>query len=1264
MRRLVLIVLASVMFVSAPALQAFDAAQKQEALAAKALALPALAPQYDQARVDLYLSDPVWTSWNQAHGGNWVAQYDTLTGHPRRVLGGAIPWATPTSTAADVERVAREFIAANAAVLGVSNDRLRFVPAIATPTADGKMRYAAFDYAINNVPVENARLVFAINSGNMIYWHSSNIADVPVTTNPAITVAQALANVLAYAGVAASDVSVVQQPTLKLLPRNTTAGGLLSYQLAYETLFRLKAGTSTWAAYTDATSGAVIGFGDTNRYADACPATRTTSTGRVTGGIRPAQATDAEVVRSFPLATIDTPAGPAVTNANGLFTFTGGRVSTGMNGRFFDSECVSCVKSQSDPVDGWQAFVASNNGHLNLGTGGFDQVNAPGAGNTISYGNGISTPAERTAFFHTNVARLIALKWLDLPWLKNTTIPVKVNINDVCNAFWDGGSLNFFKKGDAVNSSGAVVLSCRNTGEIRDVMQHEWGHGLDANDGHPPGYTLATGLGDMATGEAAGDHIALFVDHDACIGQSFASGRNTGKFVTDPDTMAIATCDGVRDMDELRSNRGTLSVTNVTQKCPTVSTGSPLYFGPLMREGHCEGEIWGQAGWHLVQDLMTGRQYGTVVLDANKQFVTNAGSPLPAGKDGSPNPGFDRDLAWTIHERLHFDSRPLVGSYAPSRHQAIGPSVYDGYLVVDDEGDGLMNGTPHAAYINDAFVHHGMEEWGLPGGVPSGVDVADCATLPSPNVTLTQGIDAASGEPSVTVSWAAVAGASSYTVLRNERRDDVFLEVGKTTGTSLTDVGPDNGVTYNYRVQANGSGGCYSISGGGVKSIRVAQPRPSFDRVTINDSNGGNGDGGLDPGERAQLFVILRNSGYGNLTNVSATITSTTPGVTVTKAGPRTYGSLAEGSSAGPNMSFVVSLDSTAALCGSEANFVIAITSDQGCFVDAFAIPIGSDGTSCVVFKDTNAQPVSVAITSDRLSATCGDGDLVPDPGETVQVTVKVNNNGTKAASNVTVALATDKPYLHVVSASPVNIGSLAGSAAETKTATFNVSVDRTAPFNDLATLTASVTAGAQSVPNTLGLTTRVNRDKVLSTVTNDFNTGAQGWTPAGDANGWTLGLKLQSGDATQLFRIANYTSNTCELLYSPTLEFSATSAVSFDIGYVSENSSPADAAYDGANLQISVDGGKTWSVVELTEGYPALAYGDGCMTKSEPFFSGVGPLMKRYNADLSAFAGQTGLLRFHFSSDPLVEVPDGGAWVDNVTASNIVVAAPSAICP
>lgn len=1205
---------------------------REQALDAKVVVLPALKSTLDNTKINLYLANPLWSTWNLGHGGNWTAQFDTLTNHPRRVYGGAIPWTTNPN---QLEQVARSFIDANQSVLGVANSRLTYVPTAATAVKSGRVRYAAFDYSINGIPVEYARLVFAVNNGNMIYWHSANIADVPTVTTPVLSASQALTAVLAHAGVAQSSTNILKQPTLKLLPRNGLPGALLKYQLTYEVIFRLDGGRSTWVAHIDALTGQIVAFGDSNRYA-ACTAG---TGGKVVGGVKPAQATDAEVVRSFPYAEVN---GSSSTSANGSFAWDGNTASTGLNGAFFDTNCEDCLKSEVDPQSGFQPYAESSNGRIDLGTGGHDVVLGPDQP-TTSYGNGTSTPADRTAFYHTNVARMIATKWMTLPFL-STKLPVKVNINDICNAFWDGSSLNFFKPGEVV--SGSSVVSCKNTGEIRDVMQHEWGHGLDEFDGEEPGY--AAGLGDMATGEAVADHVALFVDHDSCVGQSFFN-RYSGPFITDPVTMAVAQCDGVRNVDEHRTTTGILTTTNVTVNCAAVTT-APYYIGPLLGEGHCEGELWGQVDWHLVNNLETGRRYGTVTLDPNKQFMTNPGTPLPNGAGNSPNGGFGRDVAWTILEQLYFESRPIVASYAPSRFQVQGVSAYDGFMIADDEGDGLANGTPHAAYINDAYVHHGAEEW-APGTQTASVpnDAKNCTAPGTPSVTLSQATDSPTGTPAVTISWTAVAGAASYSILRTERRDDVFLELARVNSAgSITDTGVDNGVTYYYRVQANGAGACFSVSTGGVKSIAVAQPELTLNGVLINDANGGNSDGNLDAGESASLFISIRNSGFGTMTDVAGTLRSLTAGVSVVSSGATPYGSIAVGGMAGPAQSFVIQIAPDGALCGTTVQLVLDITSDQGCFAIPVSLTLAE--ADCQAYRHPYPKPASIAVATDSLN-TCGDGDGSPDPGEMIQVAVVVRNVGDQPASGVIVQLASDKPYFSIVE-NDKELGDLQPDAETT--VTFTVSVGN-APFADPATLTASVLSN-ESQPATLNRVVIANRDKVTQTFTATFESGNDGWTPSGL---WSRKLAPTTGNVTQVFHSGSG-ADQCDTLTGPEVELSATSAMSFDLAFLTENT-PVEGALDGLDVQITLDGGRTWNTVDVVQGYADVSTSTSCVGAGSPIFSGVSPLMTRYDVNLAPYAGRTGQIRFRFGSDPLVDGP--GAWVDNVTTSNVVVSVPDITC-
>lgn len=87
-----------------------------------------------------------------------------------------------------------------------------------------------------------------------------------------------------------------------------------------------------------------------------------------------------------------------------------------------------------------------------------------------------------------------------------TTLQTNVNLNNACNAFWDGSSLNFFRAGNG----------CENTA-FRDVVAHEYGHAF-----HQwfHGSLLPAGFS-----EGIGDHLALYNEGDRRLGNDlYGSG--------------------------------------------------------------------------------------------------------------------------------------------------------------------------------------------------------------------------------------------------------------------------------------------------------------------------------------------------------------------------------------------------------------------------------------------------------------------------------------------------------------------------------------------------------------------------------------------------------------------------------------------------------------------------------------------------------------------------------------------------------------------
>jgi uncharacterized repeat protein (TIGR01451 family) len=130
--------------------------------------------------------------------------------------------------------------------------------------------------------------------------------------------------------------------------------------------------------------------------------------------------------------------------------------------------------------------------------------------------------------------------------------------------------------------------------------------------------------------------------------------------------------------------------------------------------------------------------------------------------------------------------------------------------------------------------------------------------------------------------------------------------------------------------------------------------------VAINDS-ASNNNSALDPGESAKLTVKLTNpwrAASKAATAVNATLTTSTPGVTVF-ANSATYANIpAQGSATGTG--FVVGLSSSVA-CGSSIAFTLTTTSSLGTTTTSFSLRVGvaTGNDPVVTYTDT----VSPALT-------------------------------------------------------------------------------------------------------------------------------------------------------------------------------------------------------------------------------------------------------------------------------------------------------------
>jgi hypothetical protein len=509
-------------------------------------------------------------------GGQWRFAVDPRTGLATLVQGSGIPLIPGRGNALErdsllglslpdgdvtleaLEPLIRAFIEQNRDLLGPANGTLELEEETSGPRDDGRLWSFYYRWLIGGVPVEGARVFVRINNGNITQFGAPLVGPADVDTSPVIDAAGAVELLLEWSG----DDEVARflgEPQLILQPEDSPAG--LDYRLVWTARYRIRGQIETWEGRIDARTGEIVGFRDVNAY------------GSAKGGVYPRTVTDTEVTVAMPFSTV-TGETTVAADVAGNFTYAGGTISSGLDGQFFRTACEAC----SGPAQA-EASVALGSGRLDFGLGGLDGV-----------ANGFSTPAERNAYYHLNQIRLVVKKWLSIPWLESN-IGINVNIQDTCNAVWTGEA-NFFRSGDG----------CNNTGEISDVMYHEWGHGLDGN----------TRGGDGATGEGTADVVSMHVTRSPLVGPYF---RTTGS--------------PVRNIDSTTSSRGFLSVANIASKCSTAGST-----GPLGYEVHCEGEIYGQTAWDFSQALTAKHGHHTGWRASERIFfnsLADAGSYLSTG---------------------------------------------------------------------------------------------------------------------------------------------------------------------------------------------------------------------------------------------------------------------------------------------------------------------------------------------------------------------------------------------------------------------------------------------------------------------------------------------------------------------------------------------------------------------------------------------------------------------------------------------------------
>jgi len=684
-----------------------------------------------------------WDAFITEQNGGWKVWIDTRSGLPMLVSGRGIAWSPvsgnglkdgPEPTLENLARLASDFLDENRLLLGDWTGQL-VLDHEASALLGGRVMRIVFKQTIDDVPVEGSRYEFHVSLGNLVAFGTSRWAEVRTDPQPDLTQSEARAVLDRYLGIeSAGGVVILDEGSLHMIPTDPALsagqeweGGLgqgYDHRLVWRFSFQVPNEPATWVGEVDAHTGKIFSFFDDTRYE------------RVKGYVNPLTddgncASGGCPEPDYPMPFVDIAedgGADTYTGDFGLYECTmGATEETNLIGPYFRVSDKCGAISESAVCDE----------ELDLGpASGINCDVAVGA----SPGN---TNAARTGYYNLNRVAQKARFWMpDNTWIRGQ-VTFNSNVNSTCNATWSG-QLNMYRAGNG----------CGNTGQNQGVLVHEWGHGMDQNDGG--GYDNPS--------EAYADVVAIFEGRISCVGPGFRPAVMCSGY---GDT--CLDCTGIRDMDWDARTAHTPATPSgfLTSNC---SGGG----GPCGKETHCASYVPSEA----IYDL------------AARDLVAM---------------GLDTDTAWQLAERLFYASRPGSGGDVyncslPSSDSCSVGSWYHQLRVMDDDDGNLDNGTPHAAAIFAAFDRHDIACGN--SGDANNQNSSTCPTLAAPVVTsraLTNEVE---------LTWDPVPDAAAYRIYRNETgciRSQFPVGEVAAPETIFVYIDLANEFTVYYRVVAIGS---------------------------------------------------------------------------------------------------------------------------------------------------------------------------------------------------------------------------------------------------------------------------------------------------------------------------------------------------------------------------------------------------------------------------------------------------------------------------
>ncbi len=441
-----------------------------------------------------------WSAFVADVGPGWRASFDGRTGVPQRLFGPGLAAPGSLASPAVAEAYARSMLERHIALLAPGTSLTDFE--LVSNDLDANMRTLGFAQRAGGMRVKGGQVSFRFKNDRLFLIGSEAIPRVAASF-PAKIVDASVAEARALAWVDA-DFFSGPSPLLAGEPSVQSIGAPLVLPLAaagrrgvdtFVVLPVTVAGPSLkFTVYVDAASGRPIAREQMLRFANA------TVSGHVP--VRsPSYGPRFEA--PLPLTKVNVEGSLQKTTITGVLTWTG--PSPTPIELFLDGDRAR-VQNAAGPEATLSVSLTDLQSYL------WDQS----ADEAID--------AQISTFVHAAGVREYAKTFAPQLPFNSSVIQAQVNIDDVCNAFSDGTTINFYAAGSG----------CENTGRIADVVYHEYGHSLHA-------HAIIEGVGafEGALSEGASDYLSATITGDPAMGRGFFLSDEELRHIDPPNDEAF-----------------------------------------------------------------------------------------------------------------------------------------------------------------------------------------------------------------------------------------------------------------------------------------------------------------------------------------------------------------------------------------------------------------------------------------------------------------------------------------------------------------------------------------------------------------------------------------------------------------------------------------------------------------------------------------------------------------------------------------------------